>query len=339
MPVTPRRHLASLATALTFGLFASTPARAQPAIAQTAATAESLYDQASTDMDAGKFASACPKLEEVTRLIPEGVGAKLTLAECYEKAGRLASAWAQYTLIEPLATRAGQRERARQAAAKAKALKPRIAMLTVEVPAEVRSIDGLTVTRDGATLWEAQWGIALPIDQGTHALEATAPGRNAWKESVEVSGDAAKVTVEVKPLAMEVVAKTLAPPPPVVTAPRRPWQRPAALAAMGAGMLGVGIGATLGSLAIARNNDSNDGPCDAQNSCSQDGLDLRSQAVGLGNGSTIALFAGGALLAGGAVLWFMAPAAPTASKEKPSGHRVTMRVAVLPGGVRMQGGW
>ncbi|WP_052376556.1 tetratricopeptide repeat protein [Chondromyces apiculatus] len=342
MPAPPRRTAASLALALSLGLLTATSAHAQSADAQTAATAQSLYDQASADMDAGQFARACPKLEEVTRLIPDGLGAKLTLAECYEKAGRLASAWAQYTLVETLAARAGQAERAQQAATTAAALKPRLATLTVEVPEEVRSVTGLAITRDGVTLGEAQWGVTLPIDAGAHTLVATAPGRKPWKEAVQVSGEGAKVAVTVKPLQVEVAAPApvQAPPPPADTVSERPWQRPVALAAMGVGVIGVGVGAGLGGMAIARNNESNDGHCDVENYCSQEGVDLRNQAIAFGTGATIAMIAGGALLAGGAVLWFTAPTAPSSAKEKVAGKGSTpTRVAVTPGGVLVQGRW
>lgn len=44
----------------------------------------------------------------MTRLVPEGLGAKLTLAECYESQGKLASAWTQYTVVESMAARTGQ---------------------------------------------------------------------------------------------------------------------------------------------------------------------------------------------------------------------------------------
>ncbi|AKT40388.1 hypothetical protein [Chondromyces crocatus] len=327
-----------LTLALSFGLLVSPPARAQTVDAQTVASAQSLYDQAVSEMDAGQFAPACPKLEEVTRLIPEGLGAKLTLAECYEKTGRLASAWAQYSLVETLAGRTGQAERLREAVAAAAVLKPRLAMLTVAVPAEVRAIAGLVIAWDGVTLGEEQWESALPVDAGAHRLVATAPGRRAWEEAVEVRGEGAPVIVEVKPLVVETVA------PAAVEGRRGPeeapseraWQRPAALVALGVGVIGVGVGATLGGLAIARNGQSNEGHCNAENLCNQEGFALREQALALGNGSTVAMIAGGALLAGGAVLWFTAPAR---GKDKGAGELGRARVAVVPGGVLLQGRW
>src|SRR5262245_14421848 len=112
-------------------------------------TAQALYEQAVAAMDKKDYASACPSLEEVVRLIPEGVGAKLTLAECYEGAGRLASAWTGYALAEAAAAKENQREREQKAHARAEALKPKLARLTIVVPEAVRALPGLAITRDG----------------------------------------------------------------------------------------------------------------------------------------------------------------------------------------------
>ena len=86
----------------------------------------------------------------------EGVGARITLAECYEGWGKLASAWTQYVAAEAMATNANQEERAKKAAAKAAAIKPRLATLTIQVPETLRKTPGLAVQRDGVLLNEAQ---------------------------------------------------------------------------------------------------------------------------------------------------------------------------------------
>src|SRR5690242_14919661 len=130
---------------LSLGLLAPAFARAQPVDSRKAAAAQALYDQATSEMDAKRYATACPKLEEVTRLIPEGLGAKLTLGECYESQGRLASAWTQYTLVSASAVKAGQSERSQRAAAKAAAIEPRLARLSLDVPEATRTVSGLAI--------------------------------------------------------------------------------------------------------------------------------------------------------------------------------------------------
>ena len=109
--------------------------------AQTSA-ATTLWEQALEAMRNQDFTSACPRIEEVARLRHDGLGAKLKLAECYEGAGRLASAWAIYALVGPLAEKANQPDRQKTAHDRAEALKPKLATLTIVVPAMVRARPG-----------------------------------------------------------------------------------------------------------------------------------------------------------------------------------------------------
>ncbi|UQA56278.1 hypothetical protein [Polyangium aurulentum] len=337
----PSRARAAGLFALGLCLIAPRGAAAQVADPQRAITAQALYEQATAELDAGNYASACRKLEEVTRLVPEGLGAKITLGNCYEAMGKLASAWSQFALAEAQAARLGQAERAALAAQKAAALKPRLAMLTVEVPKEARAIGGLSVTRDGLPLGEAQWGTALPVDAGSHEIAAFAPGFSPWKTQIEVVADGAKVSVRVKPLVPDPKARNVAVGAPVgslvmaAPPPDRSWQRPVGFATLAAGGAGLGAGAILGGLAIAKKNESNrDNHCDAMNLCDAVGLGLREQAVGLGNASTGLLFAGGILAVGGAVLVLTAP------KEQPKKKMgLAASVMVLPGGAAVAGAW
>ena len=102
----PSGILLSIAvTTFTLGAHAQSEGGAQTSAATT------LLEQALQAMHNQDFASACPKIEEVARLRPDDLGAKLKLAECYEGAGRLASAWALYALVGPLADKANQPDR------------------------------------------------------------------------------------------------------------------------------------------------------------------------------------------------------------------------------------
>jgi hypothetical protein len=203
--------------ALTLRLLAPTAGRAQPGQAPQKSTAEALYAQATAEMDARNYASACPKLEEVERLRPDGLGAKLTTAQCYEGLGRLASAWSKYTLVEALAKKAGQAARAEEAARKAAALRPRLATLRIDVPSEVRALPGLAITTDGAPLGEAAWGTPVPVDKGRHVVVVTATGKPSWERGIEIQadGEAATVTVEAtaEPRTTPLPDTRTAPPP------------------------------------------------------------------------------------------------------------------------------
>src|SRR5262245_3532350 len=185
------------------GLFMPAVATGQGVDPQNALAAQALCEQASGERDARNYLSACRKLEEVTRLVPEGIGAKLTLGECYEALGKLASAWSQYALVEGMAARFGQPERAQKAAEQARRLRSKLATLAIEVPAAMRSLPGLSIARDGVPVGEAQWGTPLPVDAGGHAIVATAPGYRPWKKQVEVVADGAQVVVRVTPLVVD----------------------------------------------------------------------------------------------------------------------------------------
>jgi hypothetical protein len=345
-------HRATALCAFSFSLlfFASPIAgQAQSVDPKVALAAEELYARATAEMDAKSYPSACRKLEDVTRLVPEALGVKLTLGECYEGLGKLASAWSQYALVEVLAPRAGQGDRAQRAASRAAALKPRLATVSVDVPGKVRATPGLAITRDGVSVDEAQWGTPLPVDVGRHEVVATAPGQRPWKRQVEVATDGVKVSVLVErleplePLKPTVFAKR-APPSRPAEAPVRPWQRPLGLSVAGLGAAGLGVGAVLGGLAIAKNNESNaDDHCIAgigADPCDKDGFELRAAAVDLGNASTSMMIFGGVVLTGGAVLFFTAPRSPPAHEgvgARPS--QWSARVAVLPGFVQVGGSW
>jgi len=283
---------------------------------QRATDAQALFEQAMNEMDAGQFATACKKLEEVTRLVPDGVGGKYALGECYERLGKLASAWTQFSFAQQVATRLGQTERAEGARGKAESLKPKLATLTVSVPASLASVQGISIVRDGVELREPQWGTPLYVDAGQHEVVVTASGYSTWKKRVEVLTDGAKAKFSVpenaiKPDAKE-QAKAGAPLIPLLItppAPERTWQKPVGLAISGVGVVCLAAGAISGGFAIAKKNESNDaGHCNAEtNRCDDIGVALRDQAVGLGNASTGLLIAGAAVGVGGVVLWLTAP--------------------------------
>lgn len=328
-------------------LFAPALAGAQTPDAQ-AAIATALFQQASAEMDQKSYASACRKLEEATRLAPEALGAKLKLAQCYEAEGKLASAWAQYSVIRDIAERAGQTPRAKRAAAGASALEGKLATLTLEVPAPVRAIPGLVITRDGTQVGEGQWGTPLPVDKGTHSIVAAAPGREPWKRQVVVEADGARPTVVVEAPAAAHGARSAGPLPasaaprssvtkplPEATspAPDRPWQKPAGIAAAASGVAGLVAGGVLGGVAIAKYTESNrDGRCDARNVCDPRGLALRDEALRLGDASTALFIVGGAALLGGVVLLAMAPG-PTRQGSPATGAALV----VVPGGAQVRG--
>lgn len=196
---------------------------------------EKLYNRAVADMAAKRYAEACPKLEEVTRQVPDGLGAKITLGECYEAEGKLGSAHAQYVLVLRAATSSGNAERGKEANKKIAALLPRVARITLNVPEESRKMAGFVVTIDGVIALPGQWSEGLAVDTGTHLIQASASGRRPWSNQVQVPGDNARIAVEVPKMTDQEVL----PPPP---APRVAWRFAGGVAALGLGGISLALG-------------------------------------------------------------------------------------------------
>ena len=297
-----------------------------PGDAASITAAKALYEVATKAMDAKDYASACPKLEEAVRLVPSGVGARLTLGECYEAAGKLASAYASFGLAETMAAAAKQGERQEKAHNRAKALKPRLATLTIAVADDVRAESGLEVRRDGVLAGAAQWGIASPVDRGTHVVVAAAPGKSKWVKTVEVT-DGAALMVTVDALFQRIPAAEEEDAAASLWGP----QRLASLAVGGAGLVALGAGSYFGVLASAKQKQSNDGLCDG-NQCDQAGLDLRTDAIHAANATTALLVVGGAAVTVGVVLFVTAPG----SKSQAT---TALRIGVGPRGIVMGSAW
>src|SRR5262245_54130263 len=177
-----RRRLRVAGLAAAIGLLAVEPAHAQDASGKAAA--EALFEQGVQLMKAGRFAEACPKLETSQRVDP-GVGTLLYLAECYEKLGRTASAWATFREAESVARAQNQADRARTAQARAQKLEPELSYLTVNVAPEAK-VEGLVVRRGGINVLPELYGVAAPVDPGVVEIEAGAPGYRRFSTQVKV---------------------------------------------------------------------------------------------------------------------------------------------------------
>jgi hypothetical protein len=302
----------------------------EPLSQEPKAAAQALFDAAMALRKQGEWAEVCAKLHESLRLDP-APGTKFYLAECLEQTGKLASSWLLYTEVADLMANTGQQKREAAARERAAALSPKLARLQVVVPQAAR-VPGLVVKRDSVALGEAQWGFAAPVDFGTHTIEASAPGRQAFSKTVELREAGSTVTVELPGWAGSAV------PPPVLTAapsaeprPGLPFSLKAAGVVLGSlGLVGGGVGAALGSVALHKQADSNRGPCDAvRNTCSPEGLALRAEAITAASGSTVSFVAGGVLFAAGVVL-VLWPA--------PAGKPVAA-LRVHPNGLALEGQW
>jgi hypothetical protein len=278
----------------------------------TVIRAESLFEEGRRLMSAKDYAAACPKFEESQQLDP-APGTTLNLATCYERAGKLASAWALYRSAQGAATASNQKDRAALARSKADALQGKLSRLNVTVSGAAR-VAGLEIRCQGEPIAPAEWGVAIPRDGGSYELEATAPGKKSWTVRVELKPANQTLTVEVPVLEDQPrlpVARAEAPPKAVVVdipeprprvdaAPRGNTQRVLALIAGGLGVAGLGTAGVLGLVAKSQFDKANTPTADHPEIGSHKSV----KTAGMAN---VAAAAGAALLVTGIVLWWTTP--------------------------------
>jgi hypothetical protein len=294
------------------------------------AAAEALFDEGRKLLAAGRFAEACAKLEASQRL-DSGVGTLLNLADCYEKSGKTASAWAEFREASAAARKAGSKEREDIARKRATLLEAKLSYLTISVPDD----QVVSITRNGAAVDEALLGTAIPVDPGQHLITASAPGKQSWSSSVRVAPLGDRATLRVPRLRDEGAAASLA-VPKAAQAQTQPWnaapelagptpspsaasgsnpgatQRLLALISAGVGVAGIGVGTGFGLHAAARwssaKRDCMSQP-DGPRICGDAGLRDGRAAMTSATISTVAFVVGGAGIAGALVLWLSAPSA------------------------------
>lgn len=309
-------RLAKHASALVaLGALLATPClRAEPNAAQRA-TAEAMFQQATQLMDQQRYAQACEKFAASQELDP-GLGTQLYLADCYDRAGRSASAWALFREVEDRARRANQADRERIARERAEALESKLSRLEVRVSAP-RELPGLEVSLAGAAVPSASWNAALPVDPGTLKIEVRAPGHKTWTSQVKVAPGASQQVVEVPALAVEPRASRQPSTSPVHPEPPSSAQRAAGIVVGSAGLIGLAVGGFFGYRAYARNQESK-GECraDSPNSCTPAGARKRDEASDAAKLSTIFTLSGVGLFATGVTLVLTAPSPSTEAARR-----------------------
>jgi len=319
----------ALATWMTAGA-----AFAQP----RAATADELFDKAKRLADAGQMAAACPIFAESYKLDSKAVGVLLYMGACHESTGNVATAWTTFREARAAAARTNQADRARIADARIAALEPRLPRLRLILPKEAQS-QGWTIRRDDIVLSSVVWQDDIPVDPGMCRIEVLAPNHRPYvTTALLLEGATTKVAIpSLEPDAIQlrgIPVSEGASTPPVDDGPVAPsaWttMHTGAAAAGAIGVVGLAIGAGFG---VAASSDWSDAEmhCDQARtpwSCDSVGVAAHDDASSKATVSTTAFVLGGAAVATGAVLWFLAPR----HKEAPSGSS-SLALAGGPGDV------
>lgn len=309
------------------------PAAAQPDVQQPSeeeAAAQAAFDEGMRLMKAGHYEQACERIAKSLELDP-GMAAQFRLAECYERLGRTASAWKNFTEVARLARAAGMEERERVAERRAERVQARLSTVTIDVPEEVAEVPGLQVKRNGVNVSRKLWGTPVPVDPGAVAIVVTAPGQEPWTAEIVLEGDGADERVEVPPFgpagggASEVDE----------AGPSGQTVAGIVLAATGAAAMGAGV--IIGVAAKPRYDESNEHCQD--DLCDQEGIDIRDSVRTQGNVATAVFVIGAAALVGGTVLWLTAPSEdePQELASSAAVRPVSLQVGVAPGSLVLRG--
>lgn len=286
------------------------------------AAAEVLFNDAMTRMKRGDHAGACPKLEQ-SLAIDFAVGALARLAECHEKIGKTASAWAKYKEVASRAEQLGQVDRQRLAEQRATALEPKLSRLRVEGSA-VSALPGVAVRRNGDPVPPALFDTDFPVDPGEQTLEVRAPGYEPATLRVNVPAGAGTTSARLPALVKSASATPAAATVPVAPTAEPPVSRadePAAdgstqrvlgYVAAGAGVVGLGVGVGFylqrGSKLSARDEACPDITHGCPSKTAQQTYESNQEdAKTASTISTAGFITGGVLAAGGLVLILTAP--------------------------------
>jgi hypothetical protein len=344
MKRSPPQCAIPLAT-LSLFLMAAPPAFAQVTPQQSAA-AQAAFDEAVKLMGQGRTAEACPKFAAAQRLDP-GMATQFRLAECYEKIGQFASAWANYVEVADAAKAAKSKDREAFARRRAAALEPRLSRLTIVVPPALSTVQGLEITRDGSIVDSALWGTAIPVDPGEHMVVATAPGKKPWEGKGTATEQSPRLEVTIPPL------EDLPPPPPPALPEPLPYSPPpgggrSAVPAIVGGavaLAAVGVGAALFATSIGKQNDAVGiskeiglGKCAGEGASGQDCLDLKVRALDADrfHNVSVGTFVGAGALAAAAVTYLLWPSPKTQPSPR-RGIQVAPTVSAGQGGMLVSG--
>lgn len=282
------------------------------------ADAERLFTEAKKLMEEKKFAEACPKLESAYRKDQQG-GTLLNLAYCHQEMGSKWLAWTEYREAE---SKGGDSKRKDFAHEKMKELEKGLTRIVIDDPTKKYELTEFTL--EEKRIYDAEKGLpfyAEPNNQRKAIFHAK--GKKPAILLISVGSPKDKMQhIQVPDMVDEdpipptppPETPTIAPPPPAAGDKGSSWstQKTIAVAVGVVGVVGVAVGGIFGLKTMGSGcNDDGVG-----NNCTRADRDSASSDGSL---STIGLIAGGALLAGAAVLYFTAPSQPNANANAKTG--------------------
>jgi hypothetical protein len=201
------------------------------------------------------------------------------------------------------------------------------------------------VTLDGANFPAAALGVKRAVDPGSHTVSATGDGYETKDKTFNIAeGGSESVSLALSkgssaapvPIASAAPSATPSTEPSSTPAPETPPAKGSSrkmlgFVGLGIGVIGVGLGAVTGILALGKHGTLND---ECPNGCPSSAQSDIDGYHTMGLISTIGFIAGGVGLAGGAVLILTAP---KDQAPPPAAARVTVRPVLGPGTAGLAG--
>lgn len=220
--------------------------------------AQALFEEGLSDMKAGRYKIGCALIKKSLDIDPRP-GTSFTLAECFSKAGKYASAVELYdryiaaydAMPQDQKADADQRARADISRSERTRLVSLVSWLTVNLPNATPPT--VIVTKDGEPFARGLFGVATAVDPGPHIFTTRTPEGPLIEQRVDIAaGERKAVTLQVG-----------GSPPPTdeVTPPTEPVQDkpeqhnkllPWVYVAGGVGAAGIITGAISGGILLSK---------------------------------------------------------------------------------------
>jgi hypothetical protein len=259
--------------------------------------AAELFEQGRAALVAKDYLTACAKLE-ASLALERAVGTLISLAQCEQASGKLASARQHWKEAADFATATHDRlNRAPYAQKQLAEIEPRVPRVVVRLAPGAPHATRVTI--DGVEIKASALDTPLPVNPGALAISASAAGRPTSTVSITLAERETR-TVDVAPGPVE-DAPPNAPEPEVRShSSVLPW------IAVGVAAVGVGAGAVTGSMAASKWSDAKDS-CGVGCPVGSAPYDDRDDAKTLATVSTIAFAVGIAGAATAVVLFLTSP--------------------------------
>lgn len=252
------------------------------------------------------YAEACTAFEDSDRLDP-GIGTKLNVAKCYEEWGRVATAWRWFSDAERMAQNARD-DRVEKIHALVEQLDADVPRLTVKLPTGADPA-GLEVKLDDAALAAVDLGVARRVDPGPHQIDYLINGAKRSKTVPVARGGSSEVVLDVPARPPIVRARPAPPPAPALETSDRGHTR--RLVGLGASVVGAGLVGYASIVTLGARGDYHKALTDhcrgASDMCDADGLTKTHAALDTAHTQTIVAIVGGVAIAGGVLLYVLAP--------------------------------